>query len=352
MFQALAPLRDSLSRLLLLLDSVDRVKEGELRGIEASSLRAEKISDWLARGAEASAIVLLLIMARFLYTWLFRPLHQLTLAIREYKNGDHTVRVPVEGQKIDDIREAALSFNDMAYKLDLLEQQRYSYLAATAHDLRNPLGVIKSVAGLLKKRQLEGGGKENARLLALIDEQIDRLGLLADDMVDRQQVQSGCYNLKLEEADVCTLVKISVKLWAVTAKRHLLTLSCTDESTVAKFDVRRLQQALHNLLSNAIKYSPSGGEVSTVVRTEPDSIIVEVSDAGVGILPEDRERIFEPFRRSQATRDLVPGTGLGLASTRKIIEAHGGKIEVESEVGKGSTFRLVIPKGLAVRQTA
>jgi signal transduction histidine kinase len=101
---------------------------------------------------------------------------------------------------------------------------------------------------------------------------------------------------------------------------------------------------LNNLLSNAIKYSPRGGVVRVELTTAPDAAWVAVTDSGIGIPAEELESIFEPFRRSSTTRDAIPGVGLGLAVGRRIIEAHGGHIEVQSQLGVGTTFRVRLPR--------
>jgi signal transduction histidine kinase len=115
---------------------------------------------------------------------------------------------------------------------------------------------------------------------------------------------------------------------------------------LVRCDGTRISQVLNNLLNNAIKYSPRGGRVQVELSTAPDAARVSVTDSGVGIPATELESIFEPFRRSSTTRDTIPGIGLGLAVGRRIIEAHGGRIEVHSEEGIGTTFRLSLPRGL------
>jgi signal transduction histidine kinase len=109
----------------------------------------------------------------------------------------------------------------------------------------------------------------------------------------------------------------------------------------------RLGQVLSNLLSNAVKYSPKAGPIKITLEAEDGYAVVAVADQGIGIQPGEHEQIFEPFRRTGASRDLVPGVGLGLSIARRIVEAHGGRIEITSKPGCGSTFRVYLPQSKA-----
>ena len=134
-----------------------------------------------------------------------------------------------------------------------------------------------------------------------------------------------------------------MELHRPVSARHVLELQVPEHPAPMRCDATRISQVLNNLLSNAIKYSPEGGTVRIRVVPVEDGYRVAVTDTGVGIPPSEKESIFEPFRRSSSTRGAIPGVGLGLAVARKILVAHGGSLDVESEPGRGSTFYAKLP---------
>ena len=143
--------------------------------------------------------------------------------------------------------------------------------------------------------------------------------------------------------DLVELCRETVELHRPTTENHRWVLDLPTEPVVIRCDATRIVQVLNNLISNALKYSPEGGLVRVALADAEDTAIVSVSDQGIGISPAERDTIFEPFRRSSTTRDTIPGVGLGLSVARRILEAHGGTIEVRSEEGRGSTFRFFLP---------
>jgi signal transduction histidine kinase len=134
-----------------------------------------------------------------------------------------------------------------------------------------------------------------------------------------------------------------VDLHQEISERHAVEIALADLPLSVECDPARLEQVLTNLLTNAIKYSPGGGRIVVSADRVGGNAVVTVADTGLGIPPEDRERIFEPFRRGNAGAQNVPGVGLGLSVARRIVRAHQGDIEVESQPGMGSTFRIRLP---------
>ncbi len=220
------------------------------------------------------------------------------------------------------------------------------------HDLRNPLTVLKTSTMILRSPDGRELAQRSERLLQIIDEQVDRLSRQVSDLIDRQQVQSGRLHLSCQDVDLVIFVEPIVRTWQVASRGHVLVFNPPPAPLPVYCDADRIQQAINNLLSNAIKYSPEGGPIQIKIDEQDGFGRISVTDKGIGVAPEDRERIFEPFRRSVRVRDQIPGTGLGLSSTRKIVEAHGGRIEVESQVGVGSTFRIYIPRKRPARKAA
>jgi signal transduction histidine kinase len=153
----------------------------------------------------------------------------------------------------------------------------------------------------------------------------------------------------MQDGDVRGLARGAVDLFRSAATTHRLVLDVTDEPAMVSCDSLRIEQVLNNLISNAIKYSPSGSDVNVDVGVRDDEAVLSVRDEGVGIAPEDVPHIFEPFRRTGASRESVKGVGLGLYVTKRIVEAHGGRLEVDSMLGAGSTFRVFLPLSRVAR---
>ena len=181
------------------------------------------------------------------------------------------------------------------------------------------------------------------RTLAIVARQIERLDRMVGDLLEATRVEAGCLELRPAPLDVRPIVGQVVELYRPVSPAHEIVFVESTEPVVAACDSTRIEQVVTNLVSNAIKYSPEGGRVIVSAFAERSEAIVSVSDEGMGIPSEERERIFEPFRRTRRSRELVPGVGLGLSVARKIVAGHGGTLEVESRVGAGSTFRVRLP---------
>jgi signal transduction histidine kinase len=225
----------------------------------------------------------------------------------------------------------------MAERLQRQHQDLLTFLAGVAHDLRNPLAAMRMGLRLLDRPLPED---KKRRTSELVDRQVTRLERMVGDFLDATLIESGHLELQLRERDVRELVQEAVDLYSLSSPDHRIVLSAGDEPVVVRADAERIAQVLNNLVSNAIKYSPAGGDVHVSVAAEGGEAVIAVQDWGIGIAPEERKHIFEPFRRSGASRETAPGVGLGLSVARQIVEAHGGRIEVESALGRGSTFRV------------
>jgi signal transduction histidine kinase len=218
-----------------------------------------------------------------------------------------------------------------------------AFLNTVSHELRTPITSIRAFSGLMAKGEAHLG--KIREWSAVIEEESGRLNRLVDDLLDVSRIEAGkklsVVPRPIEPASVFARV---AALFAARGTAHPLKLDLDPDLTLAEADPDRLEQVLTNLVSNAIKYSPAGGEV--LVRlgfVEPASMRVEVTDRGLGIRPEDRAHLFEKFYRVEGLPQDIRGTGLGLAISKYLVEAHGGRIGVDSEPGKGSTFWFEIP---------
>jgi signal transduction histidine kinase len=165
---------------------------------------------------------------------------------------------------------------------------------------------------------------------------------MISDFLDAALVESGQLELRMELRDLRDLVRSTADLFAETSSAHRLVLTLPNEACPAWIDPVRIEQVTSNLLSNAIKYSPSGGAVEVRLQCQESECLLSVTDHGLGMSPETRARLFEPFRRGLSRED-IPGVGLGLFVVQRIVDAHQGRIEVESSPAAGSTFRVYLP---------
>jgi signal transduction histidine kinase len=224
---------------------------------------------------------------------------------------------------------------------------REEFLAVASHELRTPLTNVKGYVQLLD-RQLRGDDGSWERLRGLIDPlqtQVRRLETLVGDLLDVSRLQRGRLELRPEAVELGELARQVVARFDHSphrTPRHSLIVDAPSP-VAGVWDAARLDQVLTNLVGNALKFSPTGGEVRVAVRREADEALLTVSDEGLGIGPEERAALFEPFRRGEATARAIPGVGLGLYIAAEIVARHGGRIEVASAVGEGSTFVVRLP---------
>jgi PAS domain S-box-containing protein len=233
-------------------------------------------------------------------------------------------------------------------ELRRLNEAKSSFVSTVSHELRTPLTSIKSLTGilLLEKDSLSDTTVE--KYLNIINDECDRLSGLITSLLDLQKMGAAKMKMKLEPLRLAEIVRQAADLFEGVALPNRVALSTEilvpDNMTCVMGDRKRLMQVLSNLLSNAIKYTNAGGHVRIGLTREGDKIRVVVSDDGIGIPAEEKEKIFEKFYRvdNEITR-AKGGTGLGLAITKELVNLHGGSIWVESEVGKGSSFHIVLP---------
>ena len=225
-------------------------------------------------------------------------------------------------------------------------ETRDEFLAAAAHDLRNPLSTIQA-AGEVLERAAERPGSVARDQLARVSEHIlaasRRMSRLLAGFLDVAHLQIGQpLELQRARADLAALARQVVAEQQQLTARHRVSF-LGPEALVVELDGPRMQRALENLIGNAIKYSPDGGEISVRLHARDPEVLLSVQDRGIGIPPADLERIFARFERGVNVAGRFSGTGIGLAIARQIVEQHGGTLTVQSEVGAGSTFTLHFP---------
>lgn len=234
-------------------------------------------------------------------------------------------------------------------ELERINEYKNQMLGMAAHDLRNPLTLIQNYALFLIEDHQEQDifTDDQFVLVKEIKRSSEYMVQIIEDMLDISAIESGSINLEKKEQDIRTLVERTVSLNRNTAAKKdiLIDVKLPDDSIVKAIDPHKFQQVLENLMLNAIKYSHPGTRVTVDIDKQTDqSVIIFVSDEGQGIPDDELEDLFVPF--TQISSEPTAGeksTGLGLAIAKKIVQAHGGEIRVESEVGAGSIFRVHLP---------
>ena len=266
---------------------------------------------------------------------------------RTNSGGRHYVITSV-GQRW--LEEAFAPDRSETQRLADLEQLRTDLLSTIAHELRTPLTAIRTSIGLLQDAEHAPDAEQQATLLATIDRNALRMQRVVGEILDLARFRAGSIQLQLRRFDARELASTaiaSVQPLAVEAGQTI-ALTTTKRPAWVFGDYRRLEQALVNLLSNAGKFSERGATIDVTVDTASDETEVRwiVSDHGPGISGEDQERLFERFFVGR--NDVGGGTrgvGLGLPTVLAIVQAHGGRIDVDSELGRGSIFTIVVPAG-------
>jgi signal transduction histidine kinase len=218
-----------------------------------------------------------------------------------------------------------------------VERLQQEFLAMTSHELRNPVAAIKGQAQLMRRR-----GRYNRSGVDMIVAQADQLGRLIDDLLLASQIEADRLELRLASVELVSEARAAAD--QLRAQGHNVRLQAPSAGSFPVWaDRQRLGQVFANLLTNASKYSPEGSEVVLEISRDGDAAQVSVIDQGIGIAPDSLPHLFDRFFRVRSSTEHAQGLGLGLYITRRIVEAHNGRISVASELGHGSTFTVTLP---------
>jgi signal transduction histidine kinase len=283
-----------------------------------------------------AAVVTLITSRRIL-----SPAESLAHAARALSRGDFSQRVHVRSN--DEFGDLAIAFNAMAADLERTEQLRRNLVADVAHELRTPLSNIQGHLEAIRDGLLPA---EPATLDSIYEEVL-LLARLVEDLQELTLAEAGQLTLLGQQADVADIARRAAAAAQPQAESRRLAIE-TDLPALpatAYVDPERIGQVLRNLLSNAITHTPEGGRITVELKDQANEVRVTVSDTGIGIPAEDLPYVFERFYRVDRSRvRATGGAGLGLTIAKRLVEAHGGTISVESELGKGSRFTFTLPK--------
>jgi len=265
------------------------------------------------------------------------PIGDVMDAAAKVAEGDLSARAPVQGPS--EVRDLAAAFNRMAERLELNEEQRRNLLADVAHELRTPLTVIQGrVEGMA-----DGIYPPDAEHLALIEHEARVMSRLLDDLQLLSNAEAGALRLELGPVEPRELVGSAVAPHGNRAAEQKVALrtEVAEGLPTLVADAVRIGEVLSNLITNALRHTPSGGTVTVAARRTDDGVAFEVADTGEGISAEQLPHVFDRFAKSPGSG----GAGLGLAIAKSLVRAHGGTISAESEQGRGTTIRFVLPLG-------
>jgi signal transduction histidine kinase len=318
----------------------------------ADNANAYTSSRNLFLGVAAGAIGLALVLG-FVLSWsLIGPIQRIDSRLAAIASGDFSGHVDVTNR--DELGALGANVNRMNDELKRLYREletasrlKSEFLASMSHELRTPLNAIIGFSQMLRERMV---GEVNQKQEEYLDDIIssgNHLLSLINDMLDLSKIEAGQLKLKVAPFSLREALERDVSMVKERATRIgvALTLDAGPQVEVVEADERRIRQVVYNLLSNAVKFTPEGGNVIVSSARVNGEVHVSVSDTGPGIAADDQTRIFEDFQQTDLGARQLEGTGLGLALSKRLIELHGGRIWVESELGKGSMFTFSLPAG-------
>jgi signal transduction histidine kinase len=286
------------------------------------------------------AIGIAILLTYILSRRILAPVKALTLAAGQFGKGDFSRRVDFKDK--GEVGELAQSFNAMADNLERNERLRRNMVADIAHELRTPLSNLRGYLEAIS----DGVVKADENTVRLLNEEASSLSRLVDDLQDVSLADAGEIKLVTQSEEISGLINETVTALQAKAAGRGLTISVHQQSELPTVDIdsHRIKQVLLNLLENAIAHTGRGGSITVAAREQDDKVYISVTDTGEGIPPEELPLIFERFYRVDKSRTRATGgSGLGLTIAKRLVEAHGGTIEVKSQPGQGSTFTFAIP---------
>jgi two-component system sensor histidine kinase GlrK len=312
----------------------------KIRHLGESGAKANKIATVMGAGFILSGIIISIFITRSIT----RPLSFMRKKTRQVAMGDFEGNLDLSSPP--EIGDLAQDFNLMCNKLKEMEKMKSDFFSLMAHELRTPLASIKEGTNLLLKGVGEEDKEKRRTLLTVIAEESNRLIDLVNSLLDLSKMEAGMMAFNFEKSDIQPLINKAVSGMEplAMAKNVSIKVEIPQDLPYVKMDGERILRALRNLIGNAVKFTPGGGHVTISAQPLEKGVSVSVADTGPGIPKEDLNAIFDKFRQAALTSySKIKGTGLGLAIVKHIINAHGGKVWVESKLGHGCTFIFLLP---------
>jgi len=287
------------------------------------------------------AIIIAIILGLFFSRLITRPLKRLTASAKAIASGDLSQRVNHKRQ--DEVGELSQAFNDMAENLKSKELSRRRLIADITHELRTPLSIVQSNL----EAWIDGVISPTPEQLISVHDETVLLSLLFTDLRNLSLLEDGKFKLHCVSTNLVALVNTEVSSITAQAQQKGISISTDipEELPEVFVDTARIRQVFHNLLDNALRFTPVGGTIKIKAKSSaPGWLTICISDTGSGISSDDLPYVFNHLYKVEKSRQRgYSGSGLGLAIVKQLVEAHGGKVWVNSELGKGSTFCFTLP---------
>ncbi|HUO87222.1 MAG TPA: ATP-binding protein [Thermoanaerobaculia bacterium] len=328
-------------------------QRGERQLERATTLAAEAVRTTVL--AMIAAAVAVLLVGAALGRNLLRPIAALSGATRQVAGGDFEVDLATTAVREDELGELGRAFDRMTTELAELDRLKAEFVSVASHELKTPLSVIKGYVALLGEDRFGEMTPRGREVLATLERQAAHLDRMIRRLLDVSRYEAGGGRLELSRIDLPAFLAHLEESFAALALQSRIDFGIERQTDLPVYliaDADRLNEVIGNLLSNAFKFTPEGGTIRLAARAgegeedeEGQRVVMEVRDSGPGIPAAALPRVFDKFYQvdNQPSTPRQPGSGLGLAIARHIVEAHGGTIEVESEIGRGTTFRVVMP---------
>jgi len=317
------------------------IVRGEIPDINQAALQVtyQSIGSFFLWGG-LIAVGFAILLTFFLSRRILSPVKALIGAARQFGKGNFSQRVNYKGK--GELGELSQSFNSMADDLERSQRLRQNMVADVAHELRTPLSNLKGYLEAIS----DGVIKPNKATIRSLNEEATSLSHLVADLQELSLADAGELKISPQPQNISKLIKETVAILQpeATAKDLTLVADLPKKLPMLNIDAERIKQVLRNLLENAITYTGKSGKITVTACEQKDMVSISVSDTGEGIPPQDLPLIFERFYRVDKSRARITGgSGLGLTITKRLVETHGGTIEVKSQLGKGSCFTFTLP---------
>ncbi len=274
---------------------------------------------------------------------ILEPIDRVTMTAQKITRARDLGRRIEVPSTMDEVGRLALTLNEMLARIEDLFRAQQRFVADVSHELRSPLTAVRGNLDLLKRGAADDP-TERAQMIEAMDSETARMSRLVSDLLLLARQDAGI-PIARHPVELDTLLLEIYRQAQITARGIKVTLGAEDQAIIVG-DRDRLKQVLLNLVDNALKYTPQGGEVTLSLTKDDAWVKISVRDTGIGIAPDDIPNLFDRFYRVDKARSRdAGGTGLGLAIAKSVVDAHNGKIMVESELGKGSTFTVWLPLG-------
>jgi signal transduction histidine kinase len=307
------------------------------------TLNAER----LVAGAIPVALVVALAIGIWLLRSISRPVYEMEKGMHAIAEGDLSYQLGIAPNQKEEFGRLAASYQTMTRQLEQLERLRAEFVGVASHELKTPINVIIGYLELLQEGIYGELTPKQKEVLQTITKQANTLTRLVKRLLDISRFEAGGGTIDVREVDLQRLLRTLESSFSVLANQRDIAFTVEhgqDLPHKVYWDEDRINEVLGNLLSNAFKFTPRGGKVALSVGSDENRVVITVADTGAGIAPEQLPHIFDKFfQADNQAQAATKGTGLGLAIAKEIVEAHGGKITVESRVGEGTTFVVTLP---------